>query len=245
MLLHRLGDAAEGVKERKKEIEVEKPSVARQVDTFFRELHDILDECQHRLLEESSRMITQKVGNLSIQEKGLDLSLGTALSVVEFVERTLKNASDEEVVVMQDQVLSRIDSEVEKRQNETDNLKAVEEVDIGVEVSIAESLREMCRTKARVFQMEVEPLKCTVEGNARDAEVDTVSKVTVRTCLPNGQPTRKVVNVTAELKSVVDGSTIGVTGVPIQPCTYNIEYIPKIRGRHHLMITVNDSNDRW
>ena len=58
----------------------------REVNVFFRELHDILDDCQHRLLEESSRKIKQKVGNLSIQEKGLDLSLGTALSIVEFVE---------------------------------------------------------------------------------------------------------------------------------------------------------------
>ena len=185
-------------------------------------------------------MIKEKVDNLSIQEKGLDLSLGTALSVIEFVERTLVNASDEEVVAMQDQVLSRIDSEVEKRQKEADNLKPVEEVDIGVEVSISESLREMCQTKARVFQMEVDLLKSTVEGDVRVAEVDTVSKVTVHTCLSNGQPTSKVVEVSAELKSLVDGTTTRVVGVPAQPCTYNIEYTPKIRGRHHLVITVND-----
>ena len=239
-LLPILGAAVEGVKERKKEIEAEEPSVAGKVDVVFRELHDILDQCQHRLLEESSKMIKKKVDNLSVQEKGLDLSLGTALSVVEFVERTLVNASDEEVVAMQDQVLSRINSEVEKQHKETDNLKPVEEVDIGVEVSIAESLREMCQTKARVFQMEVGPLKSTVEGDVRVAEVDKVSKVTIHTCSPSGQPTRKVVKVSAELKSLVDGSTTRVVGVPAQPCTYNIEYTPKIRGRHHLVITVND-----
>ena len=239
-LLPILGAAVEGVKERKKEIEAEEPSVTGKVNVVFRELHDILDQCQHQLLEESSKMIKEKVDNLSIQEKGLDLSLGTALSVVEFVERTLVNASDEEVVAMQDQVLSRINSEVEKRQKETDNLKPVEEVDIGVEVSIAESLREMCQTKARVFQMEVYPLKSTVEGDVRVAEVDNVSKVTVHTCLLNGQPTKKAVKVSAELKSLVNGSTTRVVGVPAQPCTYNIEYTPKIRGRHHLVITVND-----
>ena len=239
-LLPILGAAAEEVKERKKEIEAAEPSVAEKINVVFRELHDILDQYQHQLLEQSSKMIKEKVDNLSIQEKCLDLSLGTALSVVEFVERTLANASDEKVVAMQDQVLSRINSEVEKRQKETDNLKPVEEVDIGVEVSLAESLREMCQTKARVFQMEVDPQKCTVEGDVRVAEVDNVAKVTARTCLPSGQPTKKVVKVSAELKSLVNGSTTRVVGVPTQPCTYSIEYTPKIRGRHHLVITTND-----
>ncbi len=117
-LLPDLSTAVNQVKGTKQEIQAQKELTERQVNAKFQELHDILDRCKVRVLRESSALADSKMEKLTVQEKGLDLSLGTAQSLIDFVERTLENASDEELITMQEQVVSRIDAEVVKRGKE-------------------------------------------------------------------------------------------------------------------------------
>ena len=236
----KLFDAVEGVKERKKEVDDQCRLNADQLEVLFQELYNILERRKRELLEEASKTAQEKSDRLSLQEKGFNMSLGTVQSLVDFVERTLENASDEEVVTIHGQVLSRIDGEVEKQERGADNLEPIELADIGVDVSIAESLQQICQTKARVFQMEADPSKCIAEGDGvKVAEVDETSRVAVHIAMQNGKPTRRVKNIQAELKSLVSGSVVRVQGVHNRANTYTIEYIPKTRGRHELTINVN------
>ncbi len=107
------------VKGTKQKIQAQKELTERQVNAKFLELHDILDRCKVRILRDSSALADSKMEKLTVQEKGL--SLGTAQSLIDFVERTLENASDEELITMQEQVVSRIDAEVVKRGKEAAN----------------------------------------------------------------------------------------------------------------------------
>ncbi len=66
-----------------------------------------------------SNRIKLRMEKLTIEEKGLDQSLGTAQSLIDFVEHILDNASDEELVTMREQVVNRIDAEVVKRGKES------------------------------------------------------------------------------------------------------------------------------
>ena len=88
---------------------------------------------------------------LTVQEKGLDLSVGCVQSLVDFVERTLENASDEELITMQEQVVSRIDAEVVKRGKEAVSADPVEKADSGVEVFVSEDLKKLCESNAVVY----------------------------------------------------------------------------------------------
>ena len=236
-----LQHAVEKVRDAKTAVKANGQSITDEANLSFQELHKIIENRKEQLLKESAETVQQKMKNLSVQEKGISISLGTVQSLVDFVERTLEKASDEEVVTMQDNVLSRVEGEVEKQKRGSVDLDLVEEADIGVEVSVAESLREICLTKARLFEVKVDPLKCTVEGEGiRFAEVDKAAQITVKSYLLNGMPTKKPQKIILEVKSLVDNSVVRVQGVQQHTNVYSVEYTPKIRGRHQVTVTVND-----
>ena len=236
-----LDSALERVKSTKLAIKENGCTSVKQVSSSFQELYDILDQSKQKTLGAVSKMVERKLDSLSAQEKDIDITLCGTKSLIDRAEKSLKNANNEEVLMMHSQLQCRIDSELEKQMKEKMNLEPVEEVDIGVEVSVSEGLKELCQTKTRVFRTEVDPLNCTTEGDGvRTAEVSNVSKFTVYAKLPNHLPTRRSVRVKAELESLVDGSIVRVNGVHRGANAYDVTYTPKIRGRHYLMITVND-----
>ena len=208
----------------------------------FDKLQKILNERRQQLLDESLKIVEEKVENLSAQEKNITLSLATVQSLTDFVERSLANATDEEVVSMQTQVLSRIEGEVEKQKHgtATQNLDSVEAADFGVVLSSPEDLREFCSIKMRAV-IGLDPLKCTVDGEGvKLAEVDKAVSVTVSTYYPSNTPARAIADVNGELRSLVDNSVVRLQGIRLTNShKYTLQYTPKVRGRHQLSITVN------
>ena len=151
-LLPNLSTAVNRVRDTKQEIQAEGKLVEKQVNAKFQELHDILEQCKARVLRESHDIVERKMEKLTVQEKGLDLSVGCVQSLVDFVERTLENASDEELITMQEQVVSRIDAEVVKRGKEAASADPVEKADFGVEVFVSEDLKKLCESNAVVLE---------------------------------------------------------------------------------------------
>ncbi len=228
-LLPDLSTAVNQVKGTKQKIQAQKELTERQVNAKFQELHDILDRCKVRVLRESFALADSKMEKLTVQEKGLDLSLGTAQSLIDFVERTLENASDEELITMQEQVVSRIDAEVVKRGKEAANPDPVEKDDFGVEVFVCEDLKKLCENNVILHQG-----KPIVKGDGiKTAEVDKCASLNVYISSKQGKP--QVV-----LKSLVDQSTQQLQAVPVRGGVYSVEYTPRVRGRHHLLISVDD-----
>ena len=226
----------------KKAIEANGKSVADEINSYFDKLQKILNERRQQLLDESLKIVKEKVENLSAQEKNITLSLATVQSLTDFVERSLANATDEEVVSMQTQVLSRIEGEVEKQKHgtATQNLDSVEAADFGVVLSSPEDLREFCSTKMRAV-IGIDPLKCMVEGEGvKLAEVDKAVTVTVSMYYPSNTPARAIADVSGELRSLVDNSVVWLQGTRLTNShKYTLQYTPKIRGRHQLSIRVN------
>ena len=228
-LLPDLSTAVNQVKGTKQKIQVQKKLTERQVNAKFQKLHDILDRCKVRVLRESSALADSKMEKLTVQEKGLDLSLGTAQSLIDFVERTLENASDEELITMQEQVVSRIDAEVVKRGKEAANPDPVEKDDVGVEVFVCEDLKKLCENNVIVYAG-----KPIVKGDGiKTAEVDKCSKLTFYCCLKRGKPQ-------VLLKTLSDDTSQQLHAVPVRGGVYSVEYTPRVRGRHHLLISVDD-----
>ena len=64
-----------------------------------------------------------------------------------------------------------------------------------------------------------------------------MSKFIVRTYDTHGQPT----SVSAELKTLVNGSVLQATVVSQTPSTYELSYTPTTRGRHQLTVQVNNT----
>ena len=237
-LLPDLSTAVNQVKGTKQKIQAQKELTERQVNAKFQELHDILDQCKVRVLRKSSVLADSKMEKLTVQEKGLDLSLGTAQSLIDFVERTLENASDEELITMQSQVVSRIDAEVVKRGKEAANLDPVEKDDFEVEGFVSEDLKKLCENNVFVYEGKVDPTKFTVEGNgARTAEISTLNNFSI---LVECNTQFKHHTIQVALKSLVEESSQQLQAVPVRDGVYSVEYTPRVRGRHHLLISVDN-----
>ncbi len=221
-LLPDLSTAVNQVKGTKNKIQAQKELTERQVNTKFQELHNTLDRCKVRILRESSTLVDSNMEKLTVQEKGL----GTTQSLIEFVECTLENASDEELITMQEQVVSRIDAEVVKRGKEAANPDPVEKNDYGVEVFVCEDLKQLCENNVIVYEG-----KPIVKGDG--IKTDKCSKLTFYCGSKRGRP--QVV-----LKTLSDDTCQELQTVPVSGGVYSIEYTPRVRGRHHLLISVDD-----
>ena len=218
------------------EVEDQGGSVANTIKSSCAELHAIIDNHQESLLTEAATRVQQKVKHLSGQEKSLSTAYASAQSVIEYTEQCLEHSPNDKVVCMHVEMQSRIDREIQEQQKEGENLAPVEEVDMGVEVSCAEDLKQLCLTRAKIMQLAIEHA-VTGEG-VESAEVNKMSEFRVMTTLSNGKPTKQPGIVECRLDSLAKDSTTKCT-VDLVQGGYCVQYTPTVQGRHELIVTVN------
>ena len=220
------------VEESKKEIRDQGTDIATTINKSFKELRTILDEREQVLLQQAREVVGRKVDVLDRQQKDLQLALATLDSLVGFVERTVENASDEEFISMKQQMTSQ----VQKVSREYKDLKLSpnEVANTFVAIPPPVSLAELCK-KSSVCVVEVDG------PGLKTATTKLVSKFTVRTHDIHGQPPPVQQHVSAELKSLVNGSFLQATVVSQTPSTYELSYTPTTRGRHQLTVQVNNT----
>ena len=232
--------AAEVVQVTKSEVVAQGTSIAENINQSFQELQEILEQHKNRLLVEASKIKEEKVNHLSTQQKGLNIASAVIQSLVDFVEQNLENATDEEFMTIHKQILSRIDKQAEEHCKGAIELDPVEIADLKVAISCAEKIHQACQSNAELHQL-ADPSKCKVDGpGLKSAELNQQTHVIVHTMLHNGTPTKKPQKVTAELKSLVNGSVTRLKGVRKQGNTYEIQFSSAVRGLHQLAVCVNN-----
>ena len=223
------------------EVEDQGGSVANTIKCSCAELHAIIDNHQESLLTEAATRVQQKVKHLSGQEKSLSTAYASTQSVIEYTEQYLEHSPNDKVVCMRAEMQSRIDREIQEQQKEGENLAPVEEVDMGVEVSCAEDLKQLCLTKAKIMQLPIDATKCMITGEGvESAEVNKMSEFRVVTALPDGKPTKQPGVVECRLHSLAkDSITNCIVNLIPQGGEYRVLYKPSLRGHHELIVTVN------
>ena len=219
------------------EVEDQGGSVANTIKCSCAELHTIIDNHQESLLTEAATRVQQKVKHLSDQEKSLSTAYASAQSVIEYTEQCLEHSPNDKVVCMRVEMQSRIDRETQEQQKEGENLVPVEEVDMGVEVSCAEDLKQLCLTQAKIMQLSIDAL--ITREKIESAEVSKMSEFRVVTVLSNGKPTKQPGVVECHLHSLAKDSITKCTVNLIQGGEYRVQYTPTVRGRHEVIVTVN------
>ena len=107
----------------------------------------------------------------------------------------------------------------------------MEEIDIGVEVSCADDLKQFCQTKARITQSQVDPAKCIPSGKGvKTAKANKMTNIFLKTKLTNGRDTKQKCDVVCHLKSLVNESVNKCDVNQIQCNEYRIQYTPTIHG---------------
>ena len=228
-------DAIKNVEGAKAEIVAMDKSMTASIKQSFQELRDILDKREKELLAETAATVEKKMNNLTVQQKKLEMSSGTIQSLVEFVERSVENATDEELISVHTQMMTRISEETEKQRLSNLDLDPVEEADREVTIDCASELKKLCQQNAK---MVVTPVNVAIENI--DASVGKTSKLEMCLTYPNGQPAKKMQNLKVALTSKVDGSHVLTKITRKQQNTYQIEFTPTVRGRHQLEVIYND-----
>ena len=220
-----LSGAAKTVKSTKSDIEAQGASVAITIEKSFDEIHEIIEQRKRQLLERAASVTKGKVDRLSIQEKGFEMASATIQSLVDFVEQNIENGTEEELMTIHSQVLKRINEETRKHKCSDADLQPVEKPNLIVQVDCGKAVKKVIEEKASLIE-------CSVEcSGIRDAEVGKAAFVRVSCKSLNP------VSIESKLTSVH-----GTVQAKVQRKgnnVYEIEYIPKVRGRHNLEVTAN------
>ena len=222
-----LHGATENVKSTKSAVEIQGASVATTIERSFAEFYEIIEQCKQELLEKVANVIKGKLDRLSVQEKGFEMASGTVQSLVDFVEQNIENATEEELMSIHTQVLNRISDETKKHQWSSAELEPVEKANMMVDVGCANELKKVCQEKTNFLEISVD------DPVMKDADVGKPAIVQVSCKSMNP------VLIESKITSLLQGT---VTKAKIQRkrnYKYKIEYVPKVRGRHKLEITVN------
>ena len=222
-----LHGATQTVKSTKTDVEAQGASVANAIERSFDELHQIIEQRKRELLEKAASVTKGKLDRLSVQEKGFEMASGTIQSLVDFVEQNIENGTEEELMSIHIQVLNRISEETRKYQCSSTELEPVEKANTVAEVGCAKELKKMCQEKTGVTL-----LKCTVDGTGtKDVEIGKPACVQV-TC-------NAINPVSVQSKLISPNGVVQCVVQQKHKSVYEIEYVPKVRGRHKLEITAN------
>ena len=182
-------------------------------------------------------MKQQKLDNLGAQKKGFALATSEIQGLVEFVERSVENATDAEFMSLQQHIQEQIQEQCAK--HECIDLLPAEVANVRVRVTCAEGISDLCQKNAEVFVL-ADPTKCTAEGpGTKVAEVGKSAQFMVHIVYQNGQLCREKQMVEAELKSVVNDSVVHAKFTSKGRGVYEVIYTTDVRGRHTLIVKVN------
>ena len=230
-------NALEDIKSAYNDIVVQRSSTADEIEESFQEIHKLLDKQKLQLFSEADRIAKQKMKQLSLQEKTLLTSADMIQSVVDFVEQSVENSTDEELMSIHQQVTNRIDEVVTTHCKKQTDLEPVEEADMKLNVKCLRTMQEVCQANV-IVSTGIPSLNVKINLGSEVKEINKAMEMSLKITLPNGKLTKRTQNIVAEVKSKVDGKLTAVQ-VHRKKDLYKVKYTPEIRGCHELTVTVN------
>lgn len=223
------------------EISFQGNTIAKTIKTSFRELSEVLGRQESELLNKTSSLVDHKLQALGAQQKALKLVESEVQSVLDLVRRSSLDASDEEVMTVQKNLLARV--EEERQKCEKVELEIMEDANLTVSVLPTKTVDSLCREEMAVNLLSVDPTKCSVDTSEfSNAEVGKTLSFHVRSTYSNGMPSGGRLKIDAELKSLdtaFHSSPVHMSGVYKSKGVYTVTCTPEIRGRHQLSVTVD------
>ena len=229
-----MGEATKAIEANEVAISAQCASLSNTVQQAFSRIIEFLMQRKQQLLKEVFQLKGEKLKALTVQKEELRIAQSEVQSVVEFVERSLENSTNEELVSIHKQVLTRVEEGCKKCAQV--NLEATTGPDLAVDVSYGDSIP---LNVGRVYVATADPSKCTAEGaGIESAEVDKPAAFTIHVYDACKQTCTKQ-KLETEIKSLVDSSLVRTKVIEEANGVYATTYTPNIRGRHTLSIRVN------
>ena len=235
-LLH----AVQTIHTRKVELGAHGDSVVNTIQTSFKELREVLDEREKELLTETKKAVHDNTDKLCIQEKNLSLASAEVRSVTNYVEQSVSHCSDYELLTLHPDMTCQIQQKMEVHSMSGRNL---EELNVGVLVSVAKALQQLCQMQANVVTLvDLDKCRATVEMPKMSEVAETsTAEVTFIPVQDFAMPTLRNCKLESHLKCL--SSDILTECIIIDDETevgkYSVSYIPTVRGCHELIVSVN------
>ena len=228
--------AVETVEKREKEILENQSSVEDVIGRSIDELIEALKQRKRQLLHEAGVLTEERLSAVRAQQKGLVMSLAEAQSMVEFVEQSLERATDEEVMEMQQAIVSRVEEGCKKQQQMDFEPAAQNNVRVAIPTSVT---LDLCSV-GQVGVDAIDPTKSRVEGEGvEEAEVNKPAEFSLQRADSRGRAVEGPCVVEVEVRSLVDGSVSPATVTPSGNGIRKATYTPRIRGRHSISVQLN------
>ena len=209
------------------QVDTQKNEVCKSLEQSFDQLKALLDQRKAELVKKASALAQEKKDALAAQRKGLQVAQAEIHSLVEFVERNVENMSNQDLMGIHTQLLTKVEEE-EKRHQQL-SLEPATAADITCNLPSPDTIP---RGLGAVF-----PAGDLAKLNVTLPETRSVGKsAQVSIKVPQSVGT----NVQAQLKSLADPSCVMLASVArTNADTYTITFTPRVRGRHDLTVTVN------
>ena len=192
-------------------------------------------------LENELEMLMQlKHKDLAAQRDPVEITQMKLSSCLEFAERALQTGSDGEVLEMKVSVLNKI----EQLSTDFDSLILSPKIVADVELMLSgkESLQQACRSFLEIDcgrSLSAEKSNLTGDG-LKNATLREQKTIHFEPISENGHPFRGQFNLQAKLVHLKSNSTVKCEVNAQENSPYEISYCPVYRGKHELLITVNE-----
>ena len=195
-----LQKTSKGIKAAIGEVKHQGDAVTSSTTAYFKDLHRILDAREQEIMDETVRIVQEKVSKLTQQEEAVLEAAGEVAGLAGNANQCVMRCSDSEIVSMHEELLSQIEQKAEKL-NASERIELVEELDIRVQLESAEFLQQLCQTKTKVAPVVVDATKCEVVFDKPGTiEVGKPQEVILVTKLANGRLTKSTSKVFCHLK---------------------------------------------
>ena len=195
--------------------------VCKSIQQSFHKLKAVLEQRETELVKKVQTLAQEKKDALTAQRKGLQMAQTEIQSLVEFVEKNVENTSDQDLMDILSQLLSKVE-EGEKRHQQL-SLDPATTADI---TCCPPSPDDIPRDLGEVFRLSFTPQS--------SPQLDKPSTAVLKI------PDHHNPTVRAELQSLADpASSMQVDVVGKGAGVYHITYTPRVRGRHDLVVKVN------
>ena len=221
--------AEKGVLAEKNSVGAQNLEICKNIQQSFDKLKAVLDQRKAELVKQANKLAQGKENVLTAQAKGLQVAQIEIQSLVEFVERNLENMSDQDLMSICTQLQTNM-TEGEKHHRKTP-LEPTTTADIVCNLPPIDTiLSEMGAVFTKCLAgLSVVPPKESSVGEPTEFNMKVPQSIGC--------------NVQVKLKSLVDPTCIVQASVktsPVRADTYVVTYIPQVRGRHDLIVKVNE-----
>lgn len=222
----------------KTDITESQAAMGEEIDAAFEALHEAIREEKQTLLQNMRAVMERKREAVAKQEEEIESVQTELQKVTSSVESTINNANDEDFLLEKKQIVAKVTQLTEKVQNLS--LSPAVRSDMVVQLVDTGMLKSVFKKFSFTYKL-ADPSKCTVEGDSLSVtETEKETNFTLHLVDCEGSPCIGQQKVTAELKSVRDGSVTIANVAFISPGQCEVSYRAETRGRHTLGIKVND-----